>query len=86
MRLIWGSCLSVPIKDLRSNHRGIFMPLPFNLESAFSIATWISLLSTAVDRSRFVNVEAFSSHRFLDKVNTTTGSKAFFFRRPIRWT
>ena len=60
--------------------------LPFSRLTAFSIATCTSLLSTAVERSRFVSVEAFSSHRFFDRVNTTTGSKFFFRRWPTRCT
>jgi hypothetical protein len=50
---------------------------PFRREKVFSKATCISLLSIAEETSMFVNVAAFSSHRFFEKVKTTTGSKDF---------
>ena len=56
--------------------------VPFNLESAFSIATWTSLFSPATHKSKFVKVDAFSSQRRFENVKTTTGSKFFFRGKP----
>jgi hypothetical protein len=59
---------------------------PLSRARAFSIATCTSLFSTDVQRSELVKVAAFSSQRFFENVKTTTGSNAFFFRWPRRWT
>ena len=60
--------------------------VPSNRLSASSICVCTLLFCTAEQRSTFVKVEAFSSHRFLDNVNMTTGSSSSLRRWPTRWT
>lgn len=72
--------------DVRKRWSPLKVTIPFSRDSAFSTATWTSLFSTEVQRSALVNVAAFSSHLFLEKVNTTTGRRFFLRKWPSKWT